>query len=84
MDYINIHSIKVTEKLLFSPLLSFIELHGITYITGHRTLRPPGTECKQLLHVMENKTLKKGYICGISWGRGGMEDAQMSTVWPRA
>ena len=74
MDYINIHSIKVIEKLLFSPLLSFTELHGITYITGHYTLRPPGTECKQLIHYMENKALKNR-ICpwnflGQGWSGG--------------
>ena len=57
MDY-NTHSIKVIEKLLFSPLLSFKELNGITYITGHYTLRPPGTECKQLLYYMGRKALK--------------------------
>ena len=74
MDYINSHSIKVIEKLLFSPLLSFTELHGIMYITGHYTFRPPGTECKQLLHCMGNKA-PKIRIClwnflgvGVEWG----------------
>ena len=79
MDYINNHIIKVIEKLLFSPLLSFTELHGITYITGHYTPRPPVTECKQLLYYMGNKALKKR-IClwtclgiGVEWGYTGVD-----------
>ena len=58
MDYFNIHSIKVIEIFLFCPLLSFTELRGITYITGHYTFWPPDAECNQLLYYMGNKALK--------------------------
>ena len=85
MDYINIYSIKVTEKLLFIHLLSFTELHGITYITGHYTFRPPAIECKQLLYYTGNNALKIGYICRIlpvAWGEAEVEavGTQMSTI----
>ena len=70
MDYINIYNIKMIEKLLFSPLLSFTDLHGITYITGHYTLRPPGTECKQLLHYIRNKALNNRICLWIFLGVG--------------
>ena len=72
MDYINIHSIEAIKKLLFSPLLSFTELHGIMYITGHCTFRQPGTECKQLLYYMGNKALKKDMPVELPGGRGGV------------
>ena len=60
------------ENLHFSHLLlmfSFTELHGVTYITGHYTLRPPGTECKQILFYTRNNFLED--ICLNNSPRGG-------------
>ena len=53
--------------------------YGIVYITYHYTLRPPATECKQLLYYIGNKALKNR-IClwnflwvGVEWGCAGVD-----------
>ena len=77
MDYINIHTIKETEKAFFSHLLSFSELHGVTYITDHYTFIPPGTECKQLLYDTGNNAFKNRKCLRNSGDGGGL-----LTIWP--
>ena len=61
-----------------------INIHSeITYITGHYTFRPPGTECKQLLYYMGNKALKNriclGNFLGAGVGVGGCADVAYLT-----
>ena len=70
MDYINIHSIKVKEKLPLSPLLSFTGLHGITYIThsGHLV-----QSANNFYITWETKLLKQDMSMEFPGGRGGVE-----------